>query len=119
MGFSVIEHLKMICDYFDRDKADEAELKVVYEIHDSGDQNGTWTVCIKDGTCALQEGESEGYDTKLTMTAEVYERMVTGKLDVTRLSYLTGAVRYTGNTLGHRELLSYLTIPQDVGVVAL
>jgi hypothetical protein len=53
------------------------------------------------------------------MTAEVYGRILKGQLDFTRVAYSVGAIRYYGNTLGHRELNSYLTIPRDGDIAAL
>ena len=117
--FRVKAYLERIVRYFDAEKAGKRCMTVVYEIHDSKDNNGVWTISIANGKCELSEGEPENFDTKLYMTAEVYERIVTGRLEFGRLAYLTGAVRYYGNSLGHRELNSYLSIPKDAGVAAL
>ncbi len=119
MSFSVKEHLDKIVEYFDPEKAGDNALTVVYVLHDSGENDGVWTVSIADGKIALTEGEAEHYDTKMRMTAEVYERIVKGWLDITRLAYLTGAVRYYGRSLGQQELQRYLTIPAGLGISVL
>jgi len=117
--YTVSDYLEKIPDYFDAKKAADRELVIVYEFHDSGDNNGAWTVTITDGMCTLLKGAADEYDTLIYMTAETYRRVLTGRLDFARLAYSTGAIRYFGNTLGHRELNSYLTLPKDAGVMAL
>jgi len=117
--YDVEAFLEKIPIYFDSEKAANRKLTVVYEIHDSGKNNGVWTVSINEGKCTLSKGDSEQYDTKLYMTAETYRRILSGRLDFVRLAYSTGAVRFFGNTLGHRELNHYLTFPKNAGVAAL
>ena len=117
--FNVELYLELIPDYFDAGKAADNELTVVYEIHDSGKNNGTWTVRIANGKCSLSKGAVDEYDSLLYMTADSYRRILSGKLDFARLAYSTGAIRFFGNTLGHRELNEYLTIPKGAGVAAL
>ena len=111
--YNVQTYLNKIIEFFDPEKAKSRKLTIVYEFHDSDKNDGVWTVRIADGKCLLTEGEAEEYDTKLYMTAEAYHRMLTGLLDFSRLAYSVGAVRFFGNTLGHRELNSYLSIPKS------
>jgi len=117
--YNVEDYLGKIPEYFDSEKAADRKLTIVYEFHDSGENDGAWTVKIANGKCSLTKGESEKYDTLMYMTAEVYRRILTSRLDYARLAYSTGAVRFYGNTLGHRELNAYLSIPKDAGVAAL
>lgn len=117
--FNVETYLNKIVEYFDPQKAPERKLVVVYEFHDSGKNDGAWTVTISNGTCVLTKGDTEDFDTRLYMTAEVYRRVMTGKIDFARLTYSVGAIRYFGNTLGHRELNSYLNIPKEARLAAL
>jgi len=117
--YSVEEYLKKIPECFDSKLAADSKLTIVYEFHDSGENNGAWTITIDNGKCSLSKGGAEEYDTLMYMTAEVYRRIMTGRLDYARLAYSTGAVRFFGNTLGHRELNAYLTIPKEAGVAAL
>ena len=117
--YKVEEYLNRIPEYFDAGKAADNKLTVVYEIHDSGDNDGAWTVRIADGKCLLSKGAADEYDTLLYMTADTYRRILSGRLDFARLAYSTGAVRFFGNTLGHRELNEYLTLPKGAGVAAL
>jgi|GEM_PF-1652685 len=112
-------YLEKIVAYFDAGKAKDRRMTLVYEIHDSGANDGVWTVSIADGKCTLTEGEAASYDTKMYMTAEVYRRILTGQLELGHLAYATGAVRYYGNSLGQRELNSYLTIPKKVLIAKL
>ena len=117
--YKVEAYLELIPEYFDAGKAADNKLTVVYEIHDSGENNGAWTVRIADGKCTLSKGAVDEYDTLLYMTADSYRRILSGRLDYARLAYSTGAVRFFGNTLGQRELNEYLTIPKGAGVAAL
>jgi len=118
-NYKVEEYLEKIPEYFDSGKAADNKLTVVYEIHDSGDNDGAWTIKIADGKCLLSKGAADEYDTLLYMTADTYRRILSGRLDYARLAYSTGAVRFFGNTLGHRELNEYLTLPKGAGVAAL
>jgi alkyl sulfatase BDS1-like metallo-beta-lactamase superfamily hydrolase len=117
--YKVEAYLELIPKYFDAGKAEDKKLTVVYEIHDSGENDGAWTVQIANGKCSLSKGAVDEYDTLLYMTADSYRRILSGRLDFARLAYSTGAVRFFGNTLGHRELNEYLTIPKGAGVAAL
>jgi putative sterol carrier protein len=117
--YNVKTYLDKIPQYFDATKAGERRLTVVYEIHDSGSNDGIWTVLVADGKCVLSEGEPERYDTWLYTTAEVYRRMLTGQMEITKLPYATGAVRFFGNSFGHHELNSYLTIPKEARIAAI
>jgi len=118
-NYSVESYLERIPEYFDAVKAADNKLTIIYEIHDSGVNDGVWTVRIADGKCSLSTGAVDEYDTLLYMTADSYRRILSGRLDFARLAYSTGVVRFFGNTLGHRELNEYLTIPKDAGVAAL
>ena len=118
--YRVQDYLEKIVQFFDASKvADGRRLTVVYEFHDSGSNDGVWTVHIADGQCSLTQGEAEQYDTRMYMTTETYRRLMTGKLDMARLAYSTGAVRFFGNSLGQRELNSYLTFPKNAGIAVL
>ncbi|MCL2008629.1 MAG: hypothetical protein FWG77_11165 [Treponema sp.] len=117
--YIVENYLKKIPQFFDRTKAKDRKLIIVYEFHDSGKNDGVWTIAIADGNCTLSKGEAVNYDTKLYMTADTYNRILSGRLDFTRLAYSTGAVRYFGSTLGHREMNAYLTIPKDANIACL
>ena len=118
-NYSVEDYLKKIPEYFAPEKAKDRRLTVVYEFHDSGENDGIWTVSIADGRCALTKGEPESFDTRLYMTAETYRRILTGRLDFARVAYSVGAVRFYGNSLGHSELNFYLTFPKKAGIAAL
>jgi len=117
--YNVETYLEKIVEWFDPAKAGDRRLTVIYEFHDSGKNDGVWTVLIADGKCTLEKGEPEHFDTRLYMTAETYRRLLTGRLEFGRLAYSTGAIRYFGNTLGHRELNEYITLPTSAGVAAL
>jgi len=119
VDFDVNTYLEKIVEYFDPKKAGDNKLTVVYEFHDSGFNDGAWTVTIADGKCTLAKGEAEHFNTKLYMTADTYRRILTGRLDYARLTYSVGAIRYFGSTLGHRELNAYITLPKKAGVAAL
>ncbi|MCL2757676.1 MAG: SCP2 sterol-binding domain-containing protein [Coriobacteriia bacterium] len=117
--YSVQVYLEKIPQYFDAEKAGTRCLTVVYEIHDSGSNDGVWTVTIADGQCAVSSGEPEQYDTLLYMTAETYRRILTGQMEISKMPYSTGAVRFFGNSFGHQELNTYVTISKDAGIAAI
>ena len=117
--YRVEEYLGKIVEWFDPAKAMGRSLVVVYEFHGSGMNDGAWTIAVGGGECTLTKGEADEYETKLYMTAETYRRILMGRLDHSRFAYSTGAVRFYGNTLGHRELNTFLTLPKDAGVAAL
>lgn len=119
MKMSVCEYLEKICDFFDPEKAGNRRLVLVYKIHDSGENDGTWTIHIEGGKCELRQGEEADYNVKMLMTAETYERIVTGKLPLGYLSYVNGDVRYFGEMLGYEEMQTFLTIPENEGIIAL
>ena len=118
-NYSVETYLNKIPMYFDPAKAKDRRLVVVYEFHDSGHNDGAWTVTIEDGKCTLTKGEAEEYESKFYMTADTYHRILTGQLDAVRLAYSVGAIRFFGNTIAHRELNSYLTIPKEARLASL
>jgi len=100
-------------------KIPNRKFTLVYEFHDSGKNDGAWTVTVTDGKCTLTKGSVDEFDTLIYMTAETYRRILTGKLEHTRLAYSVGAVRYFGNTLTHSELNTYLKIPKTANIAAL
>ena len=116
--YSVQAYLERIPQYFNAEKAGARCLTVVYEIHDSGDNDGVWTVSIAGGQCTVVPGEPERYDVLLYLTAETYRRILTGQMEITKMPYATGAVRFFGNQLAHQELNAYLTIPKDAHIAA-
>jgi len=120
--YSVQEYLERIPQYLDANKAGESCLVVVYEIHDSADNDGIWTVTIAEGKCTVSAGEPkrepDRYDVKLYLTAEVYRRILNGSMEISKTPYATGAVRFFGNQLAHQELNSYLTIPKEARIAA-
>ena len=118
MAFSVREHMEKICEYFDGSRTNGRRLILVYKFHDSGENDGIYTIRIENDTCTLEEGEAADYTTKMILTAEGYERIVTGKMMVIS-AFWNGAIRYIGSTLGLEELQTYLDIPKDSGIAAL
>jgi len=117
--YNVETYLGKIAEYFDAAKAGDRRLTVVYEFHDSGENDGEWTIVISEGKCTLSKGGANDCDSRFYMTAEVYRRILTGYMEISKIPYSTGAVRFFGNTLAQRELNEYLTIPKNAGVAAL
>ena len=118
-NYDVEEYLQKIPLFFDPVKAGNKRLIVVYEFHDSGKNDGAWTITIANGKCSLSKGAVDECESRLYMTADTYHRILTGQLDYSRLTYSTGAIRFFGSTLAHRELNSYLTIPKTAHLAAL
>ena len=117
--YNVETYLNKIVEYFDPSIAGDRKLTVVYEFHDSGANDGAWTVAIDDARCTLSRGEAEQFDSKFYMTAETYRRILTGRLDFSKLTYSTGAIRFFGNTLAQIELNTYLKLPKNAGIAGL
>jgi putative sterol carrier protein len=56
-------------------------LKAIYQFDLSGNGGGKWAVHVKDGTCEVKEGEDPSPNITISMTAQDYLDITSGKLN--------------------------------------
>jgi putative sterol carrier protein len=79
---------------FRADKAAGTNAVVQYDI--TGDGGGTWHAVIKDGTCTVKQGAGTSPSLTLTMTAQDWLDMVSGKQSGQML-FMTGKLKLKGD----------------------
>jgi len=80
--------------YFKPEKAEDVNAVIQY--HLTGENGGDWVIRIQDGKCTVEEGTVGDATMTLTMDAEDYVDMITGKLD-TMSAFMTGKLRLEGD----------------------
>ena len=81
-------------EVFRPQRARGASAVIQFEL--SGDDGGKWYVTVKDGTCAITEGESDDAQATIMMDASDYVALATGKLGGMR-AFMTGKVKTKGD----------------------
>lgn len=71
-------------------------MDVVYQFDITGDGGGKWYAAIKDGTITVVEGEHESPNMVLTMGAQDYIDMSTGKLNG-QMAFMSGKLKVKGD----------------------
>jgi putative sterol carrier protein len=80
-----------------RFKKDAAKgLKAVYQFDLSGDKGGKWHVIIDNETCKVVEGAHASPSITISMTAQDYVDMTTGKLNG-QVAFMSGKLRISGD----------------------
>jgi putative sterol carrier protein len=79
---------------FKADRAQGVSATVQYDI--TGDGGGTYHVQIADGTCAVREGAAASPVLTLTMSAQDWVDMVTGKLNP-QMAFMSGKLKHKGD----------------------
>ena len=116
MAFSVRETIYRIPEFYNPEhKEGLRDLVMVYKIHDSGDQDGLYTVTFKNNTVEVKDGAAEDYTVKMLMTANAYEALTKG-IYSPESAFMTGDIRYIGNILAHEEMQKYLKIPKEAKI---
>jgi putative sterol carrier protein len=78
-------------------KADRAQgLKAVIQYDITGEGGGTYHVEIADGTCSVKEGAAAAPQLTLTMGAQDWIDMVTGKLNP-QMAFMSGKLKHRGD----------------------
>ena len=62
----------------------------------SGDGGGQWYVAIKDGKADVQQGTAPSANMTLSMTAQDYVDMITGKLNG-QMAFMSGKLKISGD----------------------
>lgn len=91
---SVKETFEQMSSRFRADKAAGLNATIQYDI--TGDQGGTWHAVIKDGTCTVNSGAAGNPNLTLTMAAEHWLDMVTGKLSG-QMAFMSGKLKLKGD----------------------
>ena len=62
----------------------------------SGDDGGSWYVAIKDGKADVSKGTASAPNMTLSMTAQDYVDMITGKLNG-QMAFMSGKLKISGD----------------------
>lgn len=71
-------------------------MKAVYQFDLSGDGGGKWQVSIDDGKCEVKEGAHPQPSITISMTAQDYLDMLSGKLNG-QVAFMSGKLRISGD----------------------
>lgn len=90
--------------------AQAADLNAVVQWLLSGEDGGEWYVTIANGTCQVAEGRATDPKVTVTMDAQDYVALTTGKLDAIR-AFMTGKVKLSGDFALATRLTSFFRAP--------
>jgi putative sterol carrier protein len=77
--------------------ADAAKgMNAVIQFNLTGDGGGNYYVTIKDGTCTVTEGTHQSPNMTMTMAAQDYVDMITGKLNG-QMAFMSGKLKIAGD----------------------
>ncbi len=85
---------QMMPSRFNKDAA--KGLNAIYQFDLSGDGGGKWHVIIKDQTCEVKEGAAASPNITISMTAQDYLDMLSGKLNG-QMAFMSGKLRIAGD----------------------
>jgi putative sterol carrier protein len=71
-------------------------LNATYQFDLSGDNGGKWHVIINNETCQVKEGPATSPNITISMTAQDYVDMTTGKLNG-QVAFMSGKLRIAGD----------------------
>lgn len=71
-------------------------LNAIYQFDLSGDGGGKWHVIINNDTCQVNEGPAASPSITISMTAQDYLDMLSGKLNG-QMAFMTGKLRIAGD----------------------
>jgi len=91
---SVKQSFDMMPSRFNKEAA--KGLTAVYQFDLSGDGGGKWNVTIKDQTIDVKEGASPSPNITISMTAQDYLDMLSGKLNG-QVAFMSGKLRIAGD----------------------
>ncbi len=78
-------------------QADQAVgLTAIYQWDLADEGGGLWHVDVADGTCTVHEGQAENPNITISVSADNFVRLITGKLDGT-MAFMTGKLKIKGD----------------------
>jgi putative sterol carrier protein len=89
---------------FQPDKAQGVSATIQYSL--TGEGGGDWYMVISEGTCTVHEGKAEKADVTLTMEAQDFVDIITGKLDAMK-AFMSGKLKVSGNVMLATRLTSF------------
>ncbi len=95
---SVAEQVKQIFEAMPQNlNADAAKgMNAVIQFNLTGDGGGNYYVTIKDGTCTVTEGTAPSPNMTMTMAAQDYVDMISGKLNG-QMAFMSGKLKIAGD----------------------
>lgn len=91
---TVAETFDAMPERFKADRAQEMTATFQYEI--TGEGGGQWYATIKDGACAVQQGTAPSANLTLTLSAQDWLDMVSGKLSG-QMAFMSGKLKLKGD----------------------
>jgi putative sterol carrier protein len=91
---TVKETFDAMAGRFRADKAAGVNATIQYDI--TGDQGGSWNAVIKDGACTVNAGAAANPSLTLTMSAQDWLDMVSGKLSG-QMAFMSGKLKLKGD----------------------
>ncbi len=91
---------------FKPEKAVGVNATIQYNL--TGDGGSTWASKIGDGVCTIEEGEAESPTMTITMDANDYVEMMSGRLDGMQ-AFMMGKIKVTGDIMLASRLLTFFT----------
>jgi putative sterol carrier protein len=91
---TVKETFDQMASRFRADKAAGVNATIQYDI--SGDLGGTWHAVIKDGACTVASGGATNPNLTLSMSAQDWLDMVSGKLSG-QMAFMSGKLKLKGD----------------------
>ncbi|WP_376792795.1 SCP2 sterol-binding domain-containing protein [Thermoflexus sp.] len=92
---------------FQPDKAQGVSATIQYSL--TGEGGGDWYLVIAQGACSVHEGKAEKADVTLTMDAQDFVDIATGKLDAMK-AFMSGKLKVSGNMMLATRLTSFFRI---------
>lgn len=95
---SVAEQVKQIFEAMPQNlNADAAKgMNAVIQFNLTGDGGGNYYVTIKDGACTVSEGSAPSPNMTMTMAAQDYVDMISGKLNG-QMAFMSGKLKIAGD----------------------
>lgn len=90
----IAEFFSSVSQKVDRDKIQG--MNAVYQFNITGDDGGTWNVKIAGGEVEVGEGAADSPNITLTMTAQDFGDLLSGKLSG-QTAFLTGKLKIQGD----------------------
>jgi|RhiMetdeSRZDD1v2_1073273.scaffolds.fasta_scaffold1783854_2 putative sterol carrier protein len=88
------EYFATVQERFVADQAKGVDATFVYELDGNG--GGTWTVRVKDGTVAVEQGSAPNPTVTYKMAAEAYVQLANGEINGAK-AFLTRKLKVSGS----------------------